>query len=120
MAERTNYKNPPILSDENEYDVWSNEISMWQLVTDLDQRKQALAVTLFFNGTAREAALEIKAEELNTIDGMKILLTKLDSVLQKGSIDWLMRLILYLNDAKDMNQHQLQIILLNLNGNIIK
>ena len=31
-----------------------------------------------------------------------------------------MRLILYLNNAKDMNQHQLQIILLNLNGNIIK
>ena len=92
MAERTNYKNPPILSDENEYGVWSNEISMWQLVTDLDQRKQALAVTLFLNGTAREAALEIKAEELNTIDGMKILLTKLDSVLQK---DRLLRRLAY-------------------------
>ena len=74
MAERTNYKNPPILSDEKGY-VWRNEISMWQLVTDLDQKKQALAVTLCLSGRAREAALEIKAEELNTDDGMKILLT---------------------------------------------
>ena len=60
---------------------------MWQLVTDLDQKKQALAVTLCLSGRAREAALEIKAEELNTNDGMKILLTKLDSVFQKDSID---------------------------------
>ena len=75
MAERTNYKSPPILSDEKGYDVWRNEISMWQLVTDLDQKKQALAVTLCFSGRAREAALEIKAEELNTNNGTKILLT---------------------------------------------
>ena len=87
MAERTNYKNPLILSDEKGYDIWRNEISMWQLVIDLDQKKQALAVTLCLNGRAREAALEIKAEELNTNDGMKILLTKLDSVFQKDSID---------------------------------
>ena len=33
-----------------------------QLVTDLDQKKQALAVTLCLSGRAREAALEIKAE----------------------------------------------------------
>ena len=46
MAEITNYKNPPILPDEKGYDVWRNEISMWQLVTDLDQKKQALAITL--------------------------------------------------------------------------
>ena len=39
------------------------------------------------HGKAREAALEIKAEELNTNDGMKILLTELDSVFQKDSID---------------------------------
>ena len=46
MAERTNYKNPPILSDEKGYDVRRNEVSIWQLVTDLDQKKKALAVTL--------------------------------------------------------------------------
>ena len=75
------------MSDEKGYDIWRNEISMWQLVTDVDQKKQALAVTLCLRGRAREAALEIKAEELNTNDGMKILLTKLDSVFQKDSID---------------------------------
>ena len=60
MAERTNYKNPPILSDEKGYHVWRNEIPMWQLVTDLDQKKEAFAVTLCLSGRAREAALEIK------------------------------------------------------------
>ena len=83
MAERTNCKNPPILSDENGYNVWRNEMSIGQLVTDLDQKKQVLTVTLCLIGRAREAALEIKAEELNTNDGMKILLTKLDYVFQK-------------------------------------
>ena len=87
MAERTNYKSPPILSGEKGYDIWRNEISMWQLVTDLDQKKQALAVTLCIIGRAREAALEIKTEELNTDDDMKRLSTKLDSVFQKDSID---------------------------------
>ena len=60
---------------------------MWQLVTDLDQKKQALAVTLCLSGRAREAAPQIKADKLNTNDSMKILLTKLDSVFQKDSID---------------------------------
>ena len=32
MAERTNYKNPPISSDENGCDAWRNKISMWQLM----------------------------------------------------------------------------------------
>ena len=87
MAERTNYTNPPILSDEKGYDLWRNEISMWKLVTDLDQKKQVLTVILCLSRRAREAALEIKAEELNNNDGMEILLTKLDSVFQKDSID---------------------------------
>ena len=56
---------------------------MWQLVTDLDQKTRALAVTLCLNGRAREAALEIKAEELNTNDGMEILLTKLDCLSER-------------------------------------
>ena len=60
---------------------------MWHLVTDLDQKKQALAVTLCLSRRAREASLETKAEELNTNDGMKILLTKLDSVFQKDPKD---------------------------------
>ena len=60
MAEKTNYKNPPILSDKKGYDVWKNEISMWQLVTDVDQKKQALAVTVCLNGRDREAALKLR------------------------------------------------------------
>ena len=44
-------------------------------------------MTLCVSGRAREAALETNAEELNANDGMKILLTKLDSVFQKDSID---------------------------------
>ena len=44
-------------------------------------------MTLCLSGRAKEAALEIKAEELSTNDSMKILLTKLDSVFQKDCTD---------------------------------
>ena len=81
MAERTNYKNPPILSDEKGYNVWRNEISMWRLITDLSQKKQSLVVTLCLSGRARKVALEIKVEELNTNDSMKILLTKIEKTI---------------------------------------
>ena len=40
-------------------------------MTDLEKKKQALAVTLSLTGKARETALNIKAEDLNSDEGMK-------------------------------------------------
>ena len=59
-----NYKNPPVLGNDTLYETWKNEIEIWKWVTDLEKKKQALAVTLSLSGQAREKALQIPAAEL--------------------------------------------------------
>lgn len=49
---------------------------MWSLVTDLDKKKQALAVALEPQERAKETALE----DLNKDNGMDTLLAKLDTI----------------------------------------
>lgn len=56
-------------------------------VTELEKKKQALAVALSLTGRARDAALEISADDLNKDDGMKTILDKLDSVFLKEEKD---------------------------------
>lgn len=83
----SNYKNPPKFEENMTYEKWKNELEVWQLVTDLDKKKQALAVTLTLTGRAREAALEVAATELNKDEGMKTLTDTLDKVFEKEKID---------------------------------
>ena len=80
------YKNPPKF-EEDRYEQWKSELEIWQLVTDLESKKRALAVTLSLTGKAREAALNIKSDELNSEDGMKKLLKTLDKLYLKETID---------------------------------
>ena len=75
-----NYKIPPTFSEESNYGVWKNEVDIWRLVTDLDKKKQALAVALRLSGKPREVALEIPSGSLNADDGMTVLINTLDSV----------------------------------------
>ncbi|MGL5730564.1 MAG: hypothetical protein ACRCX5_05520, partial [Bacteroidales bacterium] len=51
------------------------------------KKKQALAIALSLTGRARNAALEISANDLNKDDGMKTILDKLDSVFLKEEKD---------------------------------
>lgn len=81
------YKIPPRMTEQKSYDTWKNEIKMWRLVTELDKKKQALAIALSLTGKAREAALEIPAENLNSDDGVDKLLEKLDQLFKKDTID---------------------------------
>ena len=80
------YKNP-LKFEEDCYERWKNELEIWQLVTDLEKKKQALAVTLSLTRKAREAALNIKAEDLNCDEGMKTLIQILDKLFLQETID---------------------------------
>ena len=82
-AHAQSYKIPPKFGPETNYETWKNEIEMWRLVTDLDRKKHALAVTLSLTGKAREAALELDADDLNKNDGLVRLLNALDLVFEK-------------------------------------
>ena len=87
MANNANYRVPPAFEEKKSYESWKNEIEMWKRVTDLDKKKQALAVALSLTGRARDTALEIPADDLNDDDGMKTLLEALDSVFLKEEKD---------------------------------
>lgn len=82
-----NYKQPPKFDDKTSYETWSNEIKIWECMTDLDVKKRALAVTLSLTGKARETAVSIAVEKLNDDNGMKTLITELDKVFKKEDKD---------------------------------
>ena len=88
MAQSTgSYKNPPALGHDTVYETRKKEIEVWQLMTDVDKRKQALAVTLTLTGQARAKALELDVTELNSEDGMDKLISALDSLFKREVVD---------------------------------
>lgn len=80
---QSNCKIPLALGPETGYETWKSEIAVWRLVTDLEKKHQALAVTLSLCGQARAMALEIDVGQLNADDCMDVLLAALDSLFQK-------------------------------------
>ena len=89
MSQGNSYKNPPRLKEEKDYDIWRNEISMWALLTDIDKKKQALAVVLSFeeNSRYRDSALTLSTAELNVDHVLEKLLAFLDKEFRKNVID---------------------------------
>lgn len=71
----TSYKVSPKFDEARSYECWKNEINIWTRVTDLDKRKQALAVALGLEGRSRETVMEIPAEDLDSDNGMTTLMT---------------------------------------------
>ena len=69
------------------YETWKNELEIWKLVTTVKPEKQALAVTLSLTGQAKAKALEIDTAQLNTEDGMNILLTALETLFLQDEVD---------------------------------
>ena len=46
MASAQCYKVPPALTALKSYSRWTEEIKVWQALTDLDKKKQGLAIAL--------------------------------------------------------------------------
>ncbi|ESP03465.1 hypothetical protein LOTGIDRAFT_171402 [Lottia gigantea] len=84
---RNSYKNPPYFGPDTVYDTWKNELEIWRRVTDLDADKQALAITLSLTGRARERAVQIPADYLDSERGIDILIAKLDDIFKKETKD---------------------------------
>ena len=67
----SNLKTPPILEDEEHYRVWKQDLSNWQLFTELEKVKQGPAVYLILKGNAREGVRGLKPEEVGAVGGIK-------------------------------------------------
>ena len=76
MATSTSYKAPPVLTKDSSYENWKQEIKIWQALTTLEVKKQALAIFLTLSGQAKEAALELELDVINADDGVNKLLEK--------------------------------------------
>ena len=81
MAARSaSSKVPPPFADGDDYDVWKKDLELWQFFTDLDAKKQAIAVHLSLTGRARSATSELSVNDLKGDDAMKLVIAKLDRV----------------------------------------
>ncbi|XP_063726781.1 uncharacterized protein LOC134854457 [Symsagittifera roscoffensis] len=69
------------------YDAWKNEVDIWKRLTDLPAKKLGLAVALSLSGRRREVAMEVGGESLESENGLKDLLEKLDSIFGKETVD---------------------------------
>ena len=83
MAQKGDYKAPPALTKDINYATWKKEISIWQLFTSFEKKKQAPAIFLLFSGQTREAVLQLELDKLNDDNGVKNLLEKLDKLYLK-------------------------------------
>lgn len=85
VAKQPSYKVPPTFDSEGNvsYGTWKNEVEAWKHVTDLNKKKQALALALSQVGRTREVAFSVEVADLNREDGMEYLVQKLDSVFKK-------------------------------------
>ena len=80
---RVNYKNPPNLTDNIEYELWKKEVSLWKTCCKLEKKEQGPALVLSLQGKAREAALELEVDEMNADDGIDKVVAKLDGLYLK-------------------------------------
>ena len=80
------YKSPPEITD-NEYETWRREIELWQIVTDLEKSKQAVAIALSLRGKYRDVATGISSATLSAEDGVTSLLDELDKHFKKNDVD---------------------------------
>ena len=44
MVQSNNYRAPPLLTDDADYEKWKQEIKIWQMLTSLEKKKQTSAI----------------------------------------------------------------------------
>ncbi len=71
-------KTPPKFEDETQYEKWKKDIEIWVILTELDKKKQALAIHLSLSGKSCEISSELLVSVLNSDDGVAKLLERLD------------------------------------------
>ena len=113
-------KNPPVLTDSIDYELWKKEVSLWQICSDCDKKKQAPAIVMSLNGSAKEAALEMEIETLNSDEGVAELFKVLDGLYLKDENQRKYYHLNLLNSLKDPLLNLLTVISMTLRGSIIK
>ena len=76
-----NLKAPPLFNpDEDNYESFKRDLSIWESFTDLADKKKGPAVYLSLSKKARESVRDIQVAEISSDGGLKIIITKLDEI----------------------------------------
>ena len=76
-------RTPPVLAGQESYLEWKEDIKVWELFTDLEQKKRGPAVYLTLTGNARDCVRDLTIEEIGANEGVKQITDKLDKVYLK-------------------------------------
>ena len=77
---------PPTLSCIEEFEYWLHETEIWHCLTGLENEKQGPAIYFSLNEKIRKICSDIKNKELNSEDGVNILIKKLKTLFPKDTI----------------------------------
>ena len=91
MASSQSYKVPPAFTVLKSYNRWIEEIKVWQALTELEKKKQGLAIALSLpeegqNSVRDKVFSEISADVLNADDGVTKLIEFLDKIFKKDEL----------------------------------
>ena len=73
-------KVPPKFVEGSPYESWKKDVNLWTKLTELDGKKQGIAVYLSLTGQAKNVASEIPEDELCKPTGVATVLAKLDTL----------------------------------------
>ena len=78
---------PPVLSCIDEFEEWLDETEIWQcFLTDMDKDKQGPTIYLSLDEKTRKTCSDLKVKDLNSENGVDILVNKLKSLIAKDII----------------------------------
>ena len=78
-------RTPPILTGEDSYLEWKEDIKIWELFTDLVNTKRGPAVYLSLRGNARDCVRDLTGDQIGSETGVKQITDKLDNVYLKDN-----------------------------------
>lgn len=87
----SNYKTPPAFSEKKPYNRWVDEVKAWIALTDLDVKKQGLAIALSLpeedGSSIRDQVFsEISVDDLQKEDGVKTLIEFMDNIYKQDAL----------------------------------
>ena len=81
------FKNPPKLEQFDNYESWERSLKLWRMATDLPKAKQGIAVALSLTGKARDTVVELDLDDINSDNGLDLVIAELDKIHKKDNID---------------------------------
>ena len=85
MASAISDKSPPFFDkNKDNYSKWKKKLTLWQTITDVDQKKQGGLITLKLDDETQELVLEsISATDISSDEGAQKVIDYLDGLYQK-------------------------------------